>query len=91
VDISDKLKDLREKAEETAAEHKEQIQEAVAKAGAAADERTGGKYHEQIAKAGAKVDAYVDGLRPADGGQDGTGSEGEPPPPASGGEKPTSS
>jgi DNA-binding protein H-NS len=91
VDISDKLKDMREKAEETAAEHKEQIQEAVAKAGAAADEHTGGKYREQIAKAGAKVDAYVEGLRPAEGGQDEKVSEGEAPPPASGDEKPASS
>lgn len=77
MDISDRLKGLRKKAEDTAAEHKDQIQETVTKAGAAADQRTGGRYHEQITKAGAKVDAYVEGLRPA---------EGEPPAP--GGEQP---
>jgi hypothetical protein len=51
--ITDRLKDLRKKAEDAAAEHKEQIQQGVEKAEAAADQRTGGKYHEQIAKGGA--------------------------------------
>jgi hypothetical protein len=60
--LADRLKDLRKKTEDAAVEHKEQIHQAVQKAGAAADERTGGKYHEQIRKAGAKADAFVDSL-----------------------------
>jgi ElaB/YqjD/DUF883 family membrane-anchored ribosome-binding protein len=65
MDISDKLKDLGEKAKETAAEHKDQIQAAVEKAEAAADKQTGGQYHEQIVKAGEKVQTYVENLNPA--------------------------
>jgi len=62
--LSDRLKDLRKKAEDTAAEHKEQIDQAVEKAEAAADQRTEGRYHEQIGKAGAKAEAYVQNLKP---------------------------
>ena len=62
--ITDRLKDLRKKAEDTSAEHKDQIQAAVEKAEVATDERTGGKYHDQVAKAGAKVEEYVGNLKP---------------------------
>lgn len=68
MDISDKLKDLGEKAKETAAEHKDQIRTAVEKAEAAADQQTGGRYHEQIAKAGEKVQGYVENLPPPQAG-----------------------
>jgi ElaB/YqjD/DUF883 family membrane-anchored ribosome-binding protein len=61
--LADRLKDLRKNSEDAAVEHKEQIHQAVQKAEAAADERTGGKYHEQIQKAGAKADAFVDSLK----------------------------
>ena len=64
--LSDRLKDLRKKAEDTAAEHKEQIDQAVEKAEVAADQRTEGHYHEQIAKAGAKAEAYVQNLKPGE-------------------------
>jgi ElaB/YqjD/DUF883 family membrane-anchored ribosome-binding protein len=67
MDISDKLKDLGEKAKESAAEHKDQIRTAVEKAEAAADQQIGGRYHEQITKAGEKVQAYVENLNPAQG------------------------
>jgi antitoxin protein of toxin-antitoxin system len=60
--LADKIKDLRKKAEDTAVEHKDQLQEGLQKAEAAADQRTGGKYHEQIEKAGAKANAYIEGL-----------------------------
>jgi hypothetical protein len=66
VGITDRLTDLRKKAEETAGEHTDRIQQAVEKAGAAADRRTKGRYHEQITKAGAKVGEYVEGLEPRD-------------------------
>jgi DNA-binding protein H-NS len=62
--LSDRIKDLRKKGEDTAAEHKEQIEQAVGKAEVAADQRTEGRYHEQIAKAGAKAEAYVQNLKP---------------------------
>ena len=60
--LTDKLKDLGKKAEDTAVEHKDQIGEAVQKAAATADQRTGGKYREQIQKAGAKAERVLDGL-----------------------------
>jgi hypothetical protein len=60
--IADRLRNLTKKAEDTAVEHKDQIHEAVQKAETTADQRTGGKYHEQIQKAGEKADAFVDNL-----------------------------
>jgi ElaB/YqjD/DUF883 family membrane-anchored ribosome-binding protein len=83
MDISDKLKDLGEKAKETAAEHKDQIRTAVEKAEAAADQQTGGRYHEQIAQAGEKVQAYVEKLDPAQGDA-GTKEGGSPEAPPAG-------
>ena len=82
--LSDKFKDLRSKAEDAVVERKDQIQQTVQKVGEAADQRTGGKYHDHIEKAGAKATGFVDGLgdqRPKDGpaaSQPG----GEPDPPA---------
>jgi hypothetical protein len=61
--LADKLKLLTKKAEDTAGEHKDQIHEAVQKAEVAADQRTGGAYHDQIGNAAAKVDGYVDRLK----------------------------
>ena len=66
VDISDRLNDLKRKAEDAAVEHKDQLKKAVDKAQATADQRTDGKYHEQIVKAGAKVQEYVENLKPQD-------------------------
>jgi ElaB/YqjD/DUF883 family membrane-anchored ribosome-binding protein len=65
--LADRLKGLTKKAEDTAVEHKDQIHEAVQKAQATADQRTGGKYHEQIQKAGAKAESFVDGLQETEG------------------------
>ena len=62
--FADKLKQLTRKAKVAAAEHPDQIQHAVQKAGTMADQRTGGKYHDQIAKTGTKVETYVDKLHP---------------------------
>jgi hypothetical protein len=61
--FADRLKGLTKKAEDTAVEHKDQIHQAVQKAEATADQRTGGKYHEQIQKAGTKANSFVDGLQ----------------------------
>jgi hypothetical protein len=60
--IADKLKDLKKKAVDATAEHSDKIHEAVEKAAATADERTGGKYSERIHKAGAKAGSLVDGF-----------------------------
>ena len=68
--IADRLKNLTKKAEDAAVEHKDQIHDAVQKAEAAADQRTGGKYHDQIQEAGAKADALVDNIKPTDASPD---------------------
>ena len=60
--LTDKFKDLTDLAKETAAEHKDEVNQAVQKAGQLADERTGGRYHDQIAKAGAKAEAFLEDL-----------------------------
>ena len=64
--LTDMLKGLRKKTEESVVGHKDQIEQAVGKAGAAADRQTDGKYHEQIQQAEAKVDALIDSLEQAD-------------------------
>jgi ElaB/YqjD/DUF883 family membrane-anchored ribosome-binding protein len=79
--IADKLKSLTSKGENAAAEHKGQIHEAVEKAEAAADQRTGGRYHDQIEKAAAKADAFVDGLKDPEKQAGPAGSTGEEDPP----------
>jgi DNA-binding protein H-NS len=77
--IADKLKGLTRKAEDAAVEHKDQIHEAVQKAVAAADEKTGGKYHDQIQEAGSKADALVDSLKPGNAQPDQSGEDNTPP------------
>ncbi len=62
--FGDRLKQLTSKAKRAAAEHPDQIQQAVEKAGKAADQQTGGKYHDRIAKTGAKVESYVENIEP---------------------------
>jgi hypothetical protein len=61
--LSDRLKDLKDKAVDATAEHSDKIHEVVEKVAATADERTGGKYHERIQNAGAKAGSVVDGLK----------------------------
>ena len=60
--LSDRLKDLRSKAEDAVVEHKDQIRQTVAKVGEVADQRTGGKYSEKIQKAGGKASGFVESL-----------------------------
>jgi DNA-binding protein H-NS len=64
--LADRLKGLTKKAEESVVENRDQIQQAVGKAGAAVDSRTGGKYHEQIQKAEVKTGEMIDKLEPAE-------------------------
>lgn len=63
--LADRLNQLTKKAKETAAEHKDQVEQAIGKAAANADQRTGGRYHDKIAKAEAKAEEYVQNLEPA--------------------------
>ena len=57
--FADKLKDLGDKAKLAAAEHKDQISQAVETAGNVADQRTGGKYRDKIFKATQKAEGAV--------------------------------
>jgi hypothetical protein len=77
--LSDKLKQFSEKAKESAAEHHEQITNAVETAGVIADKRTRGRYSEKIAKATAKTGAAVDRLAGEPGAD--VSSKATPPPP----------
>lgn len=58
--FADKLNQLTKKAKDAAADHKDQVENAVAKAAVLADQRTGGQYHDQLAKAEAKAEAYLE-------------------------------
>jgi ElaB/YqjD/DUF883 family membrane-anchored ribosome-binding protein len=64
--IADQLSQLTRRAKDTAAEHKDQVEQTLHKAAAAADQRTGGKYHDQIAKAETKAEGYVENLEPSE-------------------------
>jgi MT0933-like antitoxin protein len=95
--LSDRLREAAKKAEEAASgaarkaegaasEHKDQIRDAVQKAGSAADQRTGGKYSSKIEGASAKADALIEKIADpeqpdAATGGSGAGSEpaGDPP------------
>jgi ElaB/YqjD/DUF883 family membrane-anchored ribosome-binding protein len=76
--LSDKLRQIGDKAKDAAAEHKDQISNAVESAALVADKRTRGKYTDKINKATQKTEAYVDRLAPEAGGE--TPSAGAPAP-----------
>jgi hypothetical protein len=76
--LKDTFRKLTKRAEDTASAHKEQIDQAVEKAEGAADQRTGGRYHDQIQKAGAKAQEVADRLPESEPGA----GEGAAPPPA---------
>lgn len=76
--LTDRFNDLRSKAEGAVLERSDQIHNAVEKAAAVADERTGGKYSERIQKAGAKADNLLDSLKDS---EQQAGVEGEEHPP----------
>lgn len=75
--FSDKLKQLGDKAKDAAAEHKDQISQAVESAAVVADKRTRGRYTDKIQKATQKTGAYVDRLAPDEGTE--ASSAGAPP------------
>jgi hypothetical protein len=76
--LTDRFKDLKDKAEGAVVERKDQIQQAVQKAGEVADQRTGGKYHEKIEKAGDKALGLVDSL--GESREEGTAEASQAPP-----------
>jgi ABC-type transporter Mla subunit MlaD len=76
--LADRLSQLTKRARDTAAEHKDQVEQTLQKAAAAADQRTGGKYHDQIAKAETKAKSYVENLEPAQPGSPERPSDTEP-------------
>jgi hypothetical protein len=58
--FGDKLKGLRDQAQQAVAENKDKIQDAVQVVGDAANTKTHGKYANKIAKVGMKVEQSVD-------------------------------
>ncbi len=58
--LRDKLTNLREQAEQTVAEHKDEIQGAMETASAAVDQKTHGKYTDKIFKYGQKATNAVE-------------------------------
>lgn len=81
----DKLKGLGEKAEDLAADHKDEVKGAVDKAGDFVDKQTHGKYHDKIEGAEAKAGDLVEGLKDDDAPEavpPSTPVAAPPPPPA---------
>ncbi len=76
--LGDKFKDLAKQAQETVAEHKEQIHDAVDTVSVAADRKTHGKYTDKIAKAGQKAGEVVDKVSGGDGEGPGAGARPRP-------------
>ena len=64
--LADRLSQLTKRAKDTAAEHKDQVEQTLQKAATAADQRTGGKYHDKITQAEAKAEGYVENLEPSE-------------------------
>jgi MT0933-like antitoxin protein len=60
--LSDKLKQLGDKAKGATSDHRDKISQAVETAGVVADRRTRGRYTDKIAKATAKTEGMVDRL-----------------------------
>ncbi|GAC1445825.1 MAG: hypothetical protein NVSMB55_28740 [Mycobacteriales bacterium] len=58
--LFDELKDMAGAAEKAAAEHPDQVKEALAKLEGIVDTQTGGAHHDQIASAAAKAEEYID-------------------------------
>jgi hypothetical protein len=80
--LSDKLKQLGDKAKTSAAEHREQITGAVESAAVIADKRTKGRYTDKIHRATQKTESLVERLGTDDDGEAAAGAApaGEPAP-----------
>jgi hypothetical protein len=73
--LGDKLKELKKQAQESVAEHSEQIHDAVGVAAAAVDKKTHGKHTAKIAKFGQKAVDKVDKFGDGTGAEAGTERE----------------
>jgi hypothetical protein len=62
--LTDRFNKLTKQAKDSAAEHKQPVEQALQKA-AVADQRSGGKYHDQIIKAETRAEGYVENLETA--------------------------
>jgi hypothetical protein len=60
--LGDKFKDLKQQAQKSVAEHRDQIDDAVGVVGMAVDKKTKGRHTQRIAKFGQKASAAVDKL-----------------------------
>ncbi len=58
--FGDKLKDLKKQAQQSVAEHRDQIEDAVGAAGMIVDKKTKGRHTHRIAKFGQKAGEAVD-------------------------------
>jgi hypothetical protein len=76
--FGDKLKGLRDQAQQAVAENKDRIQDAVQVAGDIANTKTHGKYANKIGKVGMKVEAGIEKL--AEDPQAGEETAATPPP-----------
>src|SRR5579875_2785740 len=74
--FGDKLKGLKDQAQQAVAENKDKIQGAVQVVGEAANAKTHGKYATKIMKVGEKVEAGVDKFAQGDGAEDTAGAGG---------------
>lgn len=61
--LLDDAKKLAEKAQDLAADHKDQVKQAIDKVEEAAGGVAGGKYSDQVASAADKAERFVDGLQ----------------------------
>ena len=61
---------IRDKAEDAAGEHPDQVNEGIEKAGDFVDDKTGGKYSDQIDQGQEKAGDYVEGLGDNDDNSD---------------------
>lgn len=67
--FGDKLKGLKDQAQQAVAENKDKIQDAVQIVGEAANTKTHGKYATKIAKVGEKVESKVDKFAQGEGAE----------------------
>lgn len=64
--LGDKFKSLAKQAQDSVAEHKDQLQGAVEAVGVAADRKTKGRHTDKIARMGQKASDALDRLGPDD-------------------------
>jgi hypothetical protein len=76
--LGDKFKDLAKQAQDSVAEHKDQLHEAVDAVSVAADRKTHGKHTAKIAKFGQKATDAVDRLSTDDAAPDDTPASAAP-------------